>query len=62
MWARPLELRNAPLLRNAPATAFEFSVLRTALLLTLRLRLPLRAALPFARNDALEFTALFDGA
>jgi hypothetical protein len=44
MRARVLELRNALVLRNAPATEREFNVLRTALVLTFALLVVLEVA------------------
>ncbi len=46
MWARVRELRNALVLRNAPATEREFSVLRTARDLTFGFAFALRVSLP----------------
>jgi hypothetical protein len=45
--ARILALRNALVLRNAPATAPEFNVLRTARDLTFEFAFALRVSLPF---------------
>ena len=59
MWARPLGSRNALLLRNAPATAGEFNVLRTALLLTVWFALPV--VFPVELNSVLRPTELFAG-
>jgi hypothetical protein len=59
MWARPLGSRNAFLFRNAPATAGEFNVLRTALLLTVWFAL--RVAFPVKSNSVFRPAELFAG-